>query len=124
MQEKSLQKLNEKEYNIIKMLQTLKVKRSHALVIVALAGRKELKSFEIEEVTGLCQPEVSNTMRNLREKDWVSVQHDPFIEQKGRPYNLYQLQYPLKTIIKKLEKRILQEQQETFETITKLKEIM
>jgi predicted transcriptional regulator len=122
MQDKSLQKLNKKEYNIVKMLQNLKVKKSHALVIVALADRRELKSFEIEEVTGLCQPDVSNTMHNLRKKDWVSVQQSPFTEKKGRPHNLYQLKYPLKTIIEKLEKQFLQEQQETFRIITKLKE--
>jgi predicted transcriptional regulator len=122
MQGKSLQKLTEKEYNVVKMLQNLKVKRSHALVIVALAGRKELKSFEIETVTGLCQPDVSNTIRNLRQKDWVNVQQSPFTEKKGRPHNLYQLKYPLKIIIEKLEKQILQEQQETLRIITKLKE--
>lgn len=122
MQEKPLQKLNEKEYNAVKMLQTLKVRRSHALVIVALAGRKELKSFEIEKVTGLCQPEVSNTMRHLRKMDWVSVQKDPFVEQKGRPYNIYQLKYPLKTIIKTLERQILREQHENLKIIERLKE--
>jgi len=81
-----------------------------------------MKSFEIEKVTGLCQPEVSNAMSHLMKKDWISVQQDPFVEQKGRPYNLYQLKYPLKAIIKALEKQILQEQQETFKIITRLKE--
>lgn len=124
MQEEPLQKLNEKEYNVVKMLQTLKVRRSHALVIVALAGRKELKSFEIEKVTGLCQPEVSNTMRCLRKMDWVSVQKNPFVEQKGRPYNLYQLKHPLNTIIRTLEKQILREQHENLKIIAKLKETL
>ncbi len=40
MQEETLQKMNEKEYDIVKMLQTLKVKKSHSLVIVALASGK------------------------------------------------------------------------------------
>jgi|GEM_PF-4179095 len=105
MQEEPLQKLNEKEYNVVKILQTIKVRRSHALVIVALAGRKELKSSEIEKVTGLCQPEVSNTMRDLRKMDWVSVQKDPFVEQKGRPHNLYKLKYPLKQSSKHLRSK-------------------
>ena len=122
MQKRDLRKLNKKEHEIVDLLRSLKMNKSLALVIVALEKRGKLNSNDLVKTTGLTQPAVSTAMNTLREKKWVKVQ--PNTQRlKGRPLNVYQLNYSLESIINMLEEQILSGQQETFNVISRLKQI-
>jgi len=124
MEDQMAKKLNAEEEMIVDYFKELNIKRTIALLLVALARRGELSSREIENITGLRQPEVSSTMRYLRKKDWVSTRDKKDNEGKGRPYHLYKLKPTLREIVDIQEKRILKQNQKDLDCIKKLKLIV
>lgn len=63
-----------------------------------LAARGETTSVEIEKGVGMRQPEVSISMKELRERGWVA-KRDVKREGKGRPLHAYRLARPLADIV-------------------------
>ena len=117
------QLLSETEYEIIELLQTLKVPRTESIAIACLLGGKELSSQSIERASGLRQPEVSVAMRPLRERGWIDEKNEKKKYGKGRPTKYYRLIVPLSIIIDTFESEILQNNREIMGSIEQLREL-
>ena len=115
--------MNEKEYEIVKLLRKLDMNRPVALTLASLSSGEEITSREIEMNSNLRQPEVSIAMRYLRDNNWVEIREEKRTEGKGRPVKLYRLITPLEEIIRSIERRILLESQSVLENIEKLKRL-
>ncbi len=100
----------------------LGLKRNVARVVAYLRDGKEATSRNLEIGADLRQPEVSITMRELLEMEWVEVRQDKK-PGKGRPYNIYELKKPIGDIIEELEQKKLEENKEILESIQRLKEL-
>jgi len=106
-----------------KALMDFGLKRNVAKVVAYLRDGKEATSRDLEIGADLRQPEVSITMRELVEMDWVDVRQDKK-PGKGRPYKLYRLKKPIGEIIEELEQKKLRENREILESIHRLKELL
>ncbi|HHV25077.1 MAG: transcriptional regulator [Methanosarcina sp.] len=115
--------LTEKEHSIIDMLQSLGLPRTEATAIVCLKDCSELRSLHIEHLSGLRQPEVSVAMRPLRERGWVDERSEKKSKGKGRPVKYYQLTVPFTEIVKVLEEKYLEENNEKINALKRLREL-
>ena len=121
MIEKQVQGFGTKEYEIVELLQNLKLSRPVATSIVCLANGQEFSSREIESITGLRQPEISIAMRHLLENKWIETHDVKKTHGKGRSTKIYQLIVTLEDIIKNIEKHIQSENGKLLNNIAKLK---
>ena len=115
--------LGDTEYEIIELLQSLKVPRTESISLACLLCGEELTSQTIERASGLRQPEVSVAMRPLRERGWVEERNAKKTNGKGRPTKYYKLTVPLSTIVKTFEKEILKKNNEMMNSISQLREL-
>ncbi|HJH29961.1 MAG TPA: transcriptional regulator [Methanosarcinaceae archaeon] len=118
-----IQLLSDTEYEIIELLQSLKVPRTESIAIACLLCGKELTSQTIERSSGLRQPEVSVAMRPLREREWIDEKNVKKTNGKGRPTKYYKLIVPLSTIINTFESEIIQNHKMVMDSITQLREL-
>jgi|GEM_PF-192892 len=106
----------------INLLYNLGLPKNIATVIVFLHENGKCISQQIEQKTGLRQPEVSIAMKELAEKGWLGKEVSRR-KRKGRPIYQYYLAVPPKTIISTLraehEKRIAQIE-EIFKKLEKM----
>lgn len=123
MTEDSPVNLTEKEYSIIDMLQSLGLPRTEATALVCLKDCRELRSLNIELVSGLRQPEVSVAMRPLRDRGWVDERSEKKNKGKGRPVKYYQLTVPFPQIIRVLEEEFLKDNREKMIALKRLREL-
>ena len=94
MKQTSIRVLDERDLEFIEALRNLTVPRNVATLITYLANASEATSREIEVGTNLRQPEVSISMRSLRQNKWVE-EREIKAEGKGRPMKVYKLGVPL-----------------------------
>lgn len=118
-----VKRLSDKEYEIIELLQSLKVPRTESISITCLLCGEELTSQTIERSSGLRQPEVSVAMRPLRERGWIVERNAKKTNGKGRPTKYYKLTVPLGTIIETFESEILQKNNEVMDSINQLRKM-
>lgn len=97
MKQTSIRVLDERDLEFIEALRNLKVPRNVATLITYLANASEATSREIEVGTNLRQPEVSISMRSLRQNKWVE-EREIKAEGKGRPMKVYKLGVPLESV--------------------------
>ena len=122
MKQTSIRVLDERDLEFIEALRKLKVTRNVATLITYLANANEATSREIEVGTNLRQPEVSISMRSLRQNKWVE-EREIKAEGKGRPMKVYKLGVPLESIITFYEEEANRESTQTMMSIQKLKEL-
>lgn len=115
--------LEGKGHEIIELLQGLNVPRTEAICIACLVCGKELTSQNIEQASGLRQPEVSIAMRPLRERRWIEERNEKKNSDKGRPVKYYKLIVPFEQIVKTFENSILRKNMEIAEALEQLKEL-
>jgi predicted transcriptional regulator len=115
--------LEGKGHEIIELLQGLNVPRTEAICIACLVCGKELTSQNIEQASGLRQPEVSIAMRPLRERRWIEERNEKKNSDKGRPVKYYKLVVPFEQIVKTFENSILRKNMEIAEALEQLKEL-
>ena len=115
--------LDDREFEIIELLQSLKTPRTESLAIACLLCGEELTSQTIERASGLRQPEVSVAMRPLRERGWIIERNAKKTNGKGRPTKYYKLTVPLGTIIETFESEIMQKNKEVMDSIDKLRNL-
>ncbi len=115
--------LEGKGHEIIELLQGLNVPRTEAICIACLVCGKELTSQNIEQASGLRQPEVSIAMRPLRERKWIEERNEKKNSDKGRPVKYYKLVVPFEQIVKTFENSILRKNMEIAEALEQLKEL-
>jgi len=113
---------DENDLEFVQGLESLGMKRTVACVITFLKDLKERSSREIEVATGLNQPEVSISMRILREKGWIT-EHEIKSSGKGRPLKIYALRATIDEIINYCEAEKSRELARISEAIQKLKEL-
>ena len=113
---------DENDLEFVQGLESLGMKRTVACVITFLKDLKERSSREIEVATGLNQPEVSISMRILREKGWIT-EHEIKSSGKGRPSKIYALRTTIDEIINYYEEEKSRESARTSEAIQRLKEL-
>ena len=122
MKQTSIRVLDERDLEFIEALRNLTVPRNVATLITYLANASEATSREIEVGTNLRQPEVSISMRSLRQNKWVE-EREIKAEGKGRPMKVYKLGVPLESIITFYEEEANRESTQTMMSIQKLKEL-
>lgn len=115
--------LDGKGYEIIELLQGLSVPRTEAVCIACLVCGKELTSQNIEQASGLRQPEVSIAMRPLREMEWIEERNEKKNNEKGRPLKYYKLVVPFEKIVETLETDALKKENEISQALAQLKEL-
>ena len=113
--------LDGKGYEIIELLQGLEVPRTEAISIACLVCGDELTSQNIEQASGLRQPEVSIAMRPLRERGWIEERNEKKNTDKGRPVKYYKLVVPFEDIVKTFEAKALKKNLEMVEALEQLK---
>lgn len=99
-----IRQLDEKDEEIAEALISLGMGRNIARTLSYLQKRNEVTSIELEKGTGLRQPEVSITMIDLKERDWINEREEKK-PGKGRPYKVYSLKVGFNDIIDELEKK-------------------
>ncbi len=122
MKQTSIRVLDERDLEFIEALRNLTVPRNVATLITYLANASEATSREIEVGTNLRQPEVSISMRSLRQNKWVE-EREIKAEGKGRPMKVYKLGVPLESIITFYEEEANRESTQAMMSIQKLKEL-
>jgi predicted transcriptional regulator len=105
---------------LIDLLMRTGVSRNLARTLVFLAARGETTSLEIEKRTGLRQPEVSVSMKELRRRGWVT-KRDVRKEGKGRPLHAYRLARPFDRIVEEVVEGERQKISRIEDTIRALK---
>jgi len=113
---------DKEDLEFVQGLESLGMKRTVACVITFLKDLKKRSSREIEVATGLNQPEVSISMRILREKGWIT-EHEIKSSGKGRPLKIYALRATIDEIINYCEAEKSRELARISEAIQKLKEL-
>ncbi len=115
--------LEGKGHEIIELLQGLHVPRTEAVCIACLVCGNELTSQNIEQASGLRQPEVSIAMRPLRDMDWIEERNEKKNNEKGRPLKYYKLVVPFEKIVENLEADALKKENEISQALAQLKEL-
>lgn len=113
--------LDGKGYEIIELLQGLEVPRTEAISIACLVCGDEMTSQNIEQASGLRQPEVSIAMRPLRERGWIDERNEKKNTDKGRPVKYYKLVVPFEDIVKTFESKALKKNLEMIDALEQLK---
>ncbi|KUK43415.1 MAG: Uncharacterized protein XD72_2223 [Methanothrix harundinacea] len=122
MMESTLKVLDDEDLEFVHILHSLGIQRTVAIIITYLSNAGEATSREIEQATHLSQPEVSMTIRDLRDENRI-VEREVKTGGKGRPSLVYTLRTPISEIIKRLEDEKLREHAETMESIQKLRDL-
>lgn len=115
--------LEGKGHEIIELLQGLHVPRTEAVCIACLVCGKELTSQNIEQASGLRQPEVSIAMRPLKEMEWIEERNEKKNNEKGRPLKYYKMIVPFDKIIETLETDALKKEKEISQALAQLKDL-
>ncbi len=76
MKKLDIKQLDENDEEVVDALISLGMNRPVARTLVYFQNVDETKSDELENVTGLRQPEVSITMRDLIERGWINEREE------------------------------------------------
>ena len=120
MREMVFQVFTEKESAIISLLTAIGISRRLSLVLVFLAGAKEISSRDIERGTDLRQPEVSLVMKDLVQRGWVLFRTDTALC-KGRPVRFYRLAIPFEKVLLAIEEEKTEEAERIFAILRKVR---
>jgi predicted transcriptional regulator len=71
-----LKQLDEKEEEIADALISLGMSRNAAMTLAYMQNANSATSLELEHAARLRQPEVSMTMRHLKERDWINEREE------------------------------------------------
>lgn len=104
---------------MIQELIKLGFKRNAAICFSILFDGKEHLMRDIEMITGLRQPEVSVSLKQLNEMGYISTR-DADDRTIGRPYKLVSLSYPPAVVVEIISADIRNEYTEKMELAQKL----
>ncbi|MFO8109306.1 MAG: ArsR family transcriptional regulator [Thermoplasmata archaeon] len=116
-------KLTKKQKDLVDRLRKAGVERNIALTLVFVAGKDEATRRDIENATGLKQPEVSIATQAMRSKEWMD-KRDIKKEGKGRPVHGYKLDKPINDIIKEIEEEEKARIEEMENNLNKIKDLV
>jgi predicted transcriptional regulator len=117
-----IKQLAEKDEEIADILISLGMSRNMAMSLTYLQNMNSATSMDLERVVRLRQPEVSITMRQLKEREWIDEREEK-MPGKGRPYKVYSLKVGFKDIVSQLEKQQKKVVDEAKANVERLKEL-
>jgi len=101
------------------------IQKNEAKVLVSFADEETTTRGDIENRTGLSQPEISIAVQGLREKGWVlKTGKKTEGNRKGRPVHLYSLSKDFPEILEDLEEEIKKKIQKKEKNIQAIKELL
>ncbi len=115
-------KLTKDQKELVDRLMKTGVPRQVAITLVYVAGTDETRSIDIQNATGLKQPEVSIAMQDLEGRGWVTKRNIKQ-EKKGRPFYGYRLNKDIKEIVSEIEKMEKQKIKEIEDNLNKIKKL-
>lgn len=115
--------LDSSKREIAGLLQKLSLSRIEALAMTCLIDGDSLTSSQIENLTGLRQPEVSVAMKPLCEKGIVESWDQKLSKDRGRPRRYYKLKLTFDTFMRNLENDISAEIECKSQALNRLKQI-
>ncbi|MFA4861422.1 MarR family transcriptional regulator [Methanoregula sp.] len=121
MQEQIIVGFSKKEMEHIDLLVRTGMRRYVAATLVYLSVIPETTSREIERCADLRQPEVSQALKYLIGRDWVT-RRVAVSKNKGRPMNIFSLVVPFREIVNTIEKEKRKEVSDKLVIIQKLRE--
>lgn len=122
MEEETKLVLDDGDREIVDLLVDLGLSRNPAKAVVYLAQIDEAISRQVEEGADMRQPEVSQTMRELRRRGWVAKRDVPR-EGKGRPLHSYRLDVTFEAILDEIEATIRRRAERDLDRIEQLREM-
>jgi len=122
MKKLDIGQLDENKEEIAEALISLGLGRPVARTLAYLINGDEATSDELENGTGLLQPEVSIVMRYLTERGWINEREEKKVG-KGRPYKIYSIKVGFTDIIAQLETQQKKAVDEAQVKIERLKEL-
>ncbi len=122
MKKLNINQFDEKEEEIAEALISLGLGRPVARALAYLNNGDEATSVALEKGTGLPQPEVSISMRQLKEHDWINEREEKK-PGKGRPYKIYSLKIGFNDIVAQLENKQKKAVDNSQAKIKRLKEL-
>ena len=117
-----LRQLDEKDKEIADALNSLGLSRNEARTLTYLHNVDEARSFEIENGTGLRQPEVRVVVKEVKERDWINEREEKKLG-KGRPYKIFSLKIGFNEIVAQLENQQKKVADEIQLKVERLKDI-
>jgi len=115
--------LDEKDDKAVQIFTELGMPKNMAKTLLYLSQVPECKSADIEQCANMRQPEVSNTINELRRRGWVK-KRDLKKKGKGRPIHIYKPTTNLSEILKAVEQEKLKEFETVKNDISDLKNII
>jgi predicted transcriptional regulator len=112
-----------RDEKLIELLTKIGLHRNLAKAIVYLSKVKRAKAKEVERNADLRQPEVSLTMKNLKERKWVR-EREVKRKGKGRPTKEYELIVSLRDIVKELVNAKREELNELKAKLSELEKLL
>ncbi len=109
------------ENEVIRLLIAIGTRKNVAQVLVYLADGSEAASRDIEQGTGLRQPEVSLALQYLIGQDWIRITKSS-ARGKGRPVKIYSLSKPVGTIINSIGKAKNEQANRQIARVQKIRE--
>lgn len=98
--------MNEIESETLNMLEQIGFARSAAKVLIYLSSGQEATSFEMEQVLGLRQPQVSIAIKRYAASGYIETREEKLDPKKGRPVKIYKMILPLKSVIEERTDKI------------------
>ena len=123
MRQKNVYTLGEEDDKAVQLFAKLGMPKNMAKTLLYLSQVPECKSADIEQCANMRQPEVSNTITELRRKGWVK-KRDLKKKGKGRPVHIYKPATNLSEILKDFERKKLKEVESAKSDLSKLKNII
>ncbi len=117
-----VRQLDDRDEKIADALISLGMSRPAARILTYLQDIDEAKSTELEKGTGLRQPEISISMKQLKECDWINEREEKRAG-KGRPYKVFSLRAGFNDIVAQLEEQHRNAAAEVQAKIERLKDI-
>lgn len=122
MKTRDIEQLDEKDEEIVDILNSLGMSRNAARALRYLQNKNVAKSVDFERVARLRQPEVSLVIKELNEGDWINERKEKK-PGKGRPYKIYSLKVGFNAIIDQLENKHRKSVDKVQAKIERLKEL-
>jgi len=97
--------LSEKEMKAADALKRLGIPGIENRILLCIFGKEGVTAREIERITDLRQPEVSNNTNALKKKGWIKATSTRK-EGKGRPYDRFYLAKPIEEIRTDIQDRV------------------
>jgi len=123
MKETERYKFKPQDKKIINIFTELGMPRNLAKTLMYILQVDECKSADIEHGADLRQPEVSVTLRELRQRGWVK-KWELNKKGKGRPVHIYKSTTHLSEILRVFEQEKLKEVESVKKDILELKNII